>query len=92
VVAENLAVNYAVLTALPMGSHNSGGQGTGSGSKEPGMAMCDIHKSKKVKFFCKNDGEMFCSKCVLRHTNNKHEVMPCSYKSISLINGDNKFI
>ena len=25
---------------------------------------------------------MFCSKCVLRHTNNKHDVMPCSYKSI----------
>lgn len=24
---------------------------------------------------------MFCSKCVLRHTNLKHDVTPCSYKS-----------
>lgn len=23
---------------------------------------------------------MFCSKCVLKHTNAKHEVMSCSYK------------
>lgn len=25
---------------------------------------------------------MFCSKCVLKHTNAKHEVMPISFKSI----------
>ena len=24
---------------------------------------------------------MFCSKCVLKHTNAKHEVITCSYKS-----------
>ena len=54
VVAENLAVNYAVLTALPMPSHSSAGQAA-TGAKEPGMTMCDIHKNKKVKFFCKND-------------------------------------
>ena len=45
--------------------------------------MCDVHKNKKVKFFCKSDHEMFCSKCVLKHTNAKHDVMPCSYKSKS---------
>mmetsp|Transcript_27340 Transcript_27340/g.26400 ORF Transcript_27340/g.26400 Transcript_27340/m.26400 type:complete len:86 (-) Transcript_27340:1270-1527(-) len=27
---------------------------------------------------------MFCSKCVLRHTNMKHEVMPCSYKIMEM--------
>lgn len=45
--------------------------------------MCEVHKNKKVKFFCKSDHEMFCSKCVLKHTNAKHDVMPCSYKSKS---------
>jgi hypothetical protein len=25
---------------------------------------------------------MFCSKCVLKHTNAKHEVMPISFKSM----------
>jgi len=82
-VADNLPVNYAVLTVLPMNQTAAppvkGGQETG-----PAISMCDVHKSKKVKFFCKNDQEMFCSKCVLRHTNLKHEVMPCSHKSNSI--------
>ena len=51
VMVDNLPVNYAILTALPITPAAS----TGSGSKEPSMATCDIHKSKKVKFFCKND-------------------------------------
>lgn len=78
---ENLPVNYAILTALPMNQATTGN----TGDSEPSMANCDIHKNKKVKFYCKNDSEMFCSKCVLRHTNLKHEVMPCSYKSKYLL-------
>lgn len=78
VAVDSLPANYAILTALPMHQPSS----NGSGSKDTSMVTCDIHKSKKVKFFCKNDGEMFCSKCVLKHTNQKHEVVPCSYKSI----------
>jgi len=74
ITVENLPVNYAILTALPI--QHSSTQG-----KEGTMATCDLHKSKKVKFYCKNDSEMFCSKCVLKHTNLKHEVVPCSYKS-----------
>jgi len=46
--------------------------------------MCEIHKSKKVKFYCKSDHELFCSKCVLKHTNAKHEVMPASYKIMDM--------
>ena len=79
-IAENLPVNYAVLTALPMTQTSPSGENTGT--KSNSNAMCDIHRNKKVKFYCKNDLELFCSKCVLKHTNAKHEVMPCSYKSI----------
>ena len=79
VIAENLPVNYAILTALPMTTPSST---TGNqGNKDPNIQNCDVHKNKKIKFYCKNDHEMFCSKCVLKHTNAKHEVMPCSYKS-----------
>ena len=61
---------------------NSGtGTGTPGATKDGGIQYCDTHKNKKVKFFCKSDQEMFCSKCVLKHTNAKHEVMPVSYKS-----------
>ena len=76
-------MNYAVLTALPITQMNStSGSGTPGTQKEGGgIQYCDTHKNKKVKFFCKSDQEMFCSKCVLKHTNAKHEVMPVSYKS-----------
>ena len=77
--AENLPVNYAVLTALPITQSNT--NGSGSGQKDSAVQYCDTHRNKKVKFFCKNDTEMFCSKCVLKHTNAKHEVINCSYKS-----------
>ena len=73
VIVDNLPVNYQILTGLPIGS---------TPTAQSNVAMCEHHKNKKVKFFCKNDQEMFCSKCVLRHTNLKHEVVPCSYKSI----------
>jgi hypothetical protein len=64
---------------------NSGGQGTPTAGKDGGIQYCDVHKNKKVKFFCKSDQEMFCSKCVLKHTNAKHEVMPISFKSKFLL-------
>ena len=80
VIAENLPVNYAVMTALPITASSSQTEG-GSGTKTNNFAMCEIHKNKKVKFYCKSDHELFCSKCVLKHTNAKHEVMPASYKS-----------
>ena len=75
-MVDNLPVNYTVLTALPMNSSS-----TPKPDAAGGVQMCKLHAQKKVKFFCKNDGEMFCSKCVLKHTNLKHEVMACSFKS-----------
>ena len=80
-LADNLPVNYAVLTALPMtASVQSTGSREGQ-SKEPAITYCETHKNKKVKFYCRSDQEMFCSKCVLKHTNSKHEVISVSYKS-----------
>jgi hypothetical protein len=43
--------------------------------KNPSIRYCDIHPSKKVKFYCKNDRSMFCSKCILKHTEMKHDVI-----------------
>lgn len=71
---------------------NSGqNSGSANAKENSGVAYCEIHKNKKVKFYCRNDHEMFCSKCVLKHTNAKHEVNPCSYKGKiihSYINSD----
>ena len=78
-IAESLPVNYAVLTALPINQTNT--NASGGTQKDNNLQYCDVHKNKKVKFFCKSDQEMFCSKCVLKHTNAKHEVITCSYKS-----------
>ena len=56
VSADNLPVNYAVLTALPITNMNSTqGAGTPGTTKDGGIQYCDIHKNKKVKFFCKSD-------------------------------------
>ena len=41
---------------------------------------CEIHPSKKVKFYCKNDKTMFCTKCILKHTEMKHDVIQISPK------------
>ena len=83
-IPENLPVNYSVLTALPMGvpSPAQGGDDDGEipGEKQQGIRFCDIHPSKKVKFYCKNDRNMFCSKCILKHTEMKHEVIQISPK------------
>lgn len=88
---DSLPVNYAVLTALPsFGTNNynsqspNQGESNGLAGPTPTVAFCDVHKNKKVKFYCKNDMEMFCSKCVLKHTNQKHEVMPCSHKILEM--------
>ena len=44
------------------------------------IRYCEVHPQKKVKFYCKNDRQMFCSKCVLKHTAMKHDVIPISPK------------
>ena len=44
------------------------------------LQFCVQHPTKKVKFYCVNDKEMFCSKCILKHTQSKHEVINCSPK------------
>ena len=54
VSVDNLPVNYAILTALPISSSNTT-SGNASQSKDSGVLMCDSHKNKKVKFYCKND-------------------------------------
>ena len=82
VIPENLPVNYQVLTALPMGAQTSQNDSAGEGpTKAPGgIRFCDVHPSKKVKFYCKQDRMMFCSKCILKHTEAKHEVVQISPK------------
>jgi len=78
-IPENLPVNYQVLTALPMGvtaPANAGGNSDDANTNpKTAVRFCEIHPSKKVKFYCKNDRSMFCSKCILKHTEMKHEVI-----------------
>lgn len=82
-IPENLPVNYQVLTALPMGvsapAEANGNTDSNNGPKNT-IRFCEIHPSKKVKFYCKNDRSMFCSKCILKHTEMKHEVIQISPK------------
>lgn len=84
---ENLPVNYQVLTALPMGvATNSATAAEGSAAEcekaqvASLIRYCEVHPQKKVKFYCKNDRQMFCSKCILKHTEMKHDVIPISPK------------
>jgi hypothetical protein len=82
-IPENLPVNYQVLTALPMGVSSApaaGDPNDPNSQKNPSIRYCDIHPSKKVKFYCKNDRSMFCSKCILKHTEMKHDVIQISPK------------
>ena len=86
VAADNLPVNFTVLTGLPMlaqtSQQNSVAAGQAAAPEEGvNMTYCQTHTSKKIKFFCKNDSELFCSKCILKHTSQKHEVVACSPKS-----------
>jgi len=48
------------------------------------IMMCTSHTAKKVKFYCVQDREMFCSKCILKHTQQKHEVINCSPKVMEM--------
>ena len=48
------------------------------------MTYCATHPTKKIKFYCKNDSELFCSKCILKHTQQKHEVINCSPKVVDM--------
>lgn len=56
------------------------GEGPDDSKQNPAVRYCDIHPQKKVKFYCKNDRSMFCSKCILKHTEMKHEVIQISPK------------
>ena len=66
-----------------MGATNTG-EAAGEGPQDPNkvnpVRFCDIHPSKKVKFYCKNDRSFFCSKCILKHTEMKHDVIQISPK------------
>ena len=73
---DSLPVNYQVLTALPMGeTPNEADDDEECKDKKGNYRYCDIHPSKKVKFYCKNDRTMFCSKCILKHNEMKHEII-----------------
>ncbi len=64
---ENLPVNYQVLTALPMGMTQTSSNENNTNADKPvnSVRFCDIHPSKKVKFYCKNDRSMFCTMTLL---------------------------
>ena len=80
--ADSLPVNYQVLTGLPMTTTtNPQHQGTAIESQ---IQYCTSHPTKKVKFYCIQDKEMFCSKCILKHTQQKHEVINCSPKVLDM--------
>ena len=51
---------------------------------ESQIQYCSQHTSKKVKFYCMQDRDMFCSKCILKHTQQKHEVINCSPKVLDM--------
>lgn len=64
----SLPVNYAVLSGLPMNIKPA--------KEAPKKTkFCEAHNDQKVNFFCKSDLELFCFKCVLKHTDAKHEVI-----------------
>lgn len=89
-VPENLPVNYQVLSGLPMNTNQAqaaAAQAVSTTSQNPAecsISYCTTHPSKKIKFFCKNDQELFCSKCILKHTQQKHEVINCSPKIVDM--------
>lgn len=56
------------------------GEATDPNKPASTIKFCDLHTNKKVKFYCKNDRSMFCSKCILKHTEMKHEVIQISPK------------
>ena len=71
-----------MLTALPMGAtaESKTSDGAEKVTVVSTIRYCEVHPQKKVKFYCKNDRQMFCSKCVLKHTEMKHDVIPISPK------------
>jgi hypothetical protein len=48
------------------------------------IQYCQQHPTKKVKFYCLNDKDMFCSKCILVHTQQSHQVINCSPKVVDM--------
>lgn len=65
-----------------MGAAGNSSNENNNNSDKPvsSVRFCEIHPSKKVKFYCKNDRSMFCTKCILKHTEMKHEVIQISPK------------
>lgn len=59
-------------------------QSSNPNGETPVISNCPVHPNKKIKFFCTIDKEMFCSKCILKHTAQKHEVISCSPKIIEM--------
>jgi hypothetical protein len=74
-------VNYQVLTGLPMTTTTNPQQVV---IEQGTIQFCQQHPTKKVKFYCLNDKEMFCTKCILKHTQQKHEVINCSPKVVDM--------
>jgi|Transcript_28468 hypothetical protein len=66
-----------------MAAQNSAQAQTGA-ITEPQIMHCSQHPQKKVKFYCMVDRDMFCSKCILKHTQQKHEVINCSPKVMEM--------
>ncbi len=79
ITPDNLPVNYQVLTGLPMTTTTNPAAST-SQMAESQIQMCVQHPQKKVKFYCMQDRDMFCSKCILKHTQQQHTVINCSPK------------
>ena len=61
-------------------SGTNNGEGQDGTNQTSSIRYCDIHPSKKVKFYCNNDRSMFCSKCILKHTEMMHDVIKISPK------------
>lgn len=79
---DNLPVNYQVLTGLPMTTSTN--PAIAQTPIECQIQYCSSHPQKKVKFYCMQDRDMFCSKCILKHTQQKHEVINCSPKVLDM--------
>ena len=61
-------------------ANEGNGETAPDGTRHTPVRFCEIHPSKKVKFYCKNDRSFFCSKCILKHTEMKHDVIQVSPK------------
>ena len=68
-----LPVTYAILTALPSAADQDPQK---KGQQQ--VLLCPKHSQKKIEFFCSSCTEYICSKCILTHVNDSHQVTQCS--------------